>query len=177
MAMQTWVAFAAAAAIILVIPGPTIILVIGRSLAHGRKAALPLVAGVALGDFTAMTLSLIGLGAVMAASAALFTVLKYAGAAYLIWLGIGLWRSAPDAAIAAGATGGARSSLFSSAYVVTALNPKSIVFFVAFMPQFVDSAAATGGQLVLLGATFLVLATINATLYAIFAGQYLKTCD
>jgi threonine/homoserine/homoserine lactone efflux protein len=81
----------------LAIPGPTILLVIGQSLGAGRRAALPLVAGVALGDLTAMTLSLAGLGALLAASATLFTVLKFAGAAYLVWLGVRLWRAPVDA--------------------------------------------------------------------------------
>ena len=81
MSLETWLAFLAATAVMLVIPGPTLLLVIGQSLGAGRRAALPLVAGVALGDLTAMTLSLAGLGALLAASATLFTVLKFAGAA------------------------------------------------------------------------------------------------
>jgi threonine/homoserine/homoserine lactone efflux protein len=90
MAPETWIAFVAASAALLVVPGPTILLVIGQSLGAGRRNALPLVAGVAAGDFVAMSLSLAGLGAVLAASATLFTVLKWAGAAYLVWLGIAL---------------------------------------------------------------------------------------
>lgn len=172
MSIETWLAFVVAASIILIIPGPTIILVLGHSLAHGRRATLPLVAGVALGDFTAMTLSLIGLGAVMAASAALFTLFKWAGALYLIYMGISMWRrkGSPTAIAADGLERRARS-LFGNAFIVTALNPKSIVFFVAFLPQFVHSGSNGVSQLVILGVTFLVLATLNATLYAVFASR------
>ena len=77
-----WIAFVIAAMIVLVIPGPTILLVISQSISHGRRAVVPLVTGVTLGDFTAMTLSLLGLGAILAASATLFSVLKFIGAVY-----------------------------------------------------------------------------------------------
>ena len=78
---------------LLVIPGPTILLVISYALGRGMRAALPVAVGVALGDFTAMTLSMLGVGALLATSSLLFTVLKWLGAAYLIWLGIQLWRA------------------------------------------------------------------------------------
>jgi threonine/homoserine/homoserine lactone efflux protein len=172
MSLEIWLAFVLAATIILIIPGPTIILVISQAIAHGRRSVLPLVGGVTLGDFTAMTLSLLGLGAVLAASAELFSILKWIGAVYLIYLGIKLWRSnaaRPDTAIAAAQT--PNRTLFKSAFIVTALNPKSIAFFVAFLPQFVSSRGATVPQFFILGATFLFFAALNATLYAIFAGQ------
>ena len=95
MSIETWLAFAAASCIMLAIPGPTILLVISYALGHGRKTALATVTGVTLGDFTAMTASLAGLGALLATSATLFTILKLIGAAYLMFLGIKLWR-APD---------------------------------------------------------------------------------
>lgn len=93
MSFEHWFAFAAASAVLLAIPGPTILLVISYALGHGRKIAGATVAGVALGDFTAMTASMLGLGALLATSAAVFTVLKWIGAAYLVWLGIKLWRA------------------------------------------------------------------------------------
>lgn len=172
MSIEMWVSFLLATTIILVIPGPTIILVISQAVAHGRRSVIPLVAGVLLGDLTAMTLSLLGLGAVLAASASLFIFFKWVGAMYLIYLGIRLWRLQPDergslsrrARLSAGA-------LFRSSFVVTALNPKSIAFFVAFLPQFIDTSGPALPQLLLLGATFLMLATVNAALYALFAGQ------
>jgi threonine/homoserine/homoserine lactone efflux protein len=172
MSLEAWLAFAAASAIMLAIPGPTILLVVSYALGHGRKTALATVSGVALGDFTAMTASLFGLGALLAASATLFTVLKWVGGAYLIWLGIKLWR-APiiPGPVADNDNLPEEKSLkiFLHAYVVTALNPKSIVFFVAFVPQFLNPAAPFFEQMLIMELTFLVLATINASTYAFLA--------
>ncbi|MGE0717678.1 MAG: LysE family translocator [Alphaproteobacteria bacterium] len=165
-----WIAFVAASCVLLAIPGPTVLLVVSYALGHGRRSAAATVAGVALGDFTAMTASLLGLGAVLAASAALFTAVKWVGAAYLIYLGIRLWRAPAGGEGGLAAAPAARPArIFLHAYAVTVLNPKSIVFFVAFLPQFVDQAAPAATQLAILGATFLVLATANATLYALLA--------
>ena len=172
MSLEHWLAFCAASAILLAIPGPTVLLVISYALGHGRKTALATVSGVALGDFTAMTASLFGLGALLAASATLFTVLKWVGGAYLIWLGIKLWR-APiiPGPVADNDNLPEEKSLkiFLHAYVVTALNPKSIVFFVAFVPQFLNPAAPFFEQMLIMELTFLVLATINASSYALLA--------
>lgn len=172
MSLEAWLAFAAASAIMLAIPGPTILLVVSYALGHGRKTALATVSGVALGDFTAMTASLFGLGAVLAASATLFTVLKWIGGAYLIWLGIKLWRApVMSEPMADNDNLPEKKSIrvFLHAYVVTALNPKSIVFFVAFVPQFLNPALPFFGQMLIMEATFLVLATINASTYALAA--------
>lgn len=172
MSLETWLAFVCASCLVLVIPGPTIILVIGQAMTHGRRVVAPLVAGVTLGDFTAMTFSLLGLGTLLAASAELFLILKWIGAAYLVYLGLRLWRSDPaqkPRGLTAAASG--KSSPFRSAWLVTALNPKGIAFFVAFLPQFISAENETAPQLILLGATFLVLAAVNAALYALFAGR------
>jgi threonine/homoserine/homoserine lactone efflux protein len=172
MSLETWLAFAAASAVLLVIPGPTILTVISYSVAHGGRANAPLVAAVALGDSTALVLSLLGLGALLAASAFVFTLVKLAGGLYLIYLGIRLLRSGvspvdpgdPQAP-------GSRRKLFWNTYIVTALNPKGIVFFVAFLPQFINPAADVARQLWLLAITFVVMATLNAALYAAFAAS------
>ncbi|MBR0657176.1 LysE family translocator [Plastoroseomonas arctica] len=168
MSVETWLGFLAAAAVLLAIPGPTILLVVGQALGGGRRAALPLVAGVAAGDLTAMTLSLAGLGALMAASAVAFTILKWAGAAYLIWLGVGMWRAKVGAAEAAPL---APRHAFREAWLVTALNPKSIVFFVAFVPQFIDPARPFLSQAAILVGSFVTLAALNALVYALLAAR------
>ncbi len=168
MDLSIWLAFVAAATAMLLIPGPTILLVIGQSLGGGARNALPLAAGVALGDLTAMTLSLAGLGALLAASAAAFTALKWAGAAYLVWLGVKMWR-APVTAEAAPPLPAGRA--MREAYVVTALNPKGIVFFVAFVPQFLDPARPFAAQAAILVATFVTLAAANAAAYALLAAR------
>jgi len=168
MAVETWIAFLAAASVMLLIPGPTILLVIGQSLGGGRRAALPLVAGVAAGDLVAMTLSLAGLGALLSASATLFTAFKWAGAAYLVYLGLRLWRAPVEPDMAPPLT--ARAA-WRQAFIVTALNPKSVAFFVAFVPQFLDPARPFLPQATILVASFVLLAALNALLYALAAGR------
>ncbi|WP_282610148.1 LysE family translocator [Pelagibius sp. Alg239-R121] len=176
MPLELWFAFSLTSIVLLVVPGPTVMLVFSYALGHGKRTAWATVPGVALGDFTAMTISLAGAGAVLAASATLFAILKYVGAAYLIWLGIKLWRAEPrleqpgDALPETELGVKDRRSMFWSAYVVTALNPKSIVFFIAFLPQFVAPAQPVLPQFVILGATFLVLATVSSAIWALAAG-------
>jgi homoserine/homoserine lactone efflux protein len=167
MSLDHWLAFAAASAILLAIPGPTILLVVSYALAGGRRTAAPVVAGVALGDFVAMTTSLLGLGVVLSASALLFMILKWVGAAYLVYLGVRLWL-APAASIEIEPAQPVRGDrgMFAHAFAVTALNPKSIVFFIAFLPQFIDHAQPVVSQLIVFEVTFLALAVINAALYA-----------
>jgi threonine/homoserine/homoserine lactone efflux protein len=178
MPFENWIAFAAASIVMLAIPGPTILLVISYALGHGRKAGTATVAGVALGDFTAMTASMLGLGALLATSAAMFTVLKWIGAAYLIYLGIKLWRAPVIGGDASqgDVTGRERPMrIFLHTYIVTALNPKSIVFFVAFLPQFLVPTLPWLPQMVIFETTFLVLAIINAALYGLLASAARNT--
>lgn len=175
MSIELWLAFVAASAVLLVIPGPTILTVISYSIAHGRRANVPLVAAVALGDSTALVVSLLGLGALLATSAFWFTVIKWAGGLYLLYLGIKLLRAGiSPAELTAPAVPGSRWKLFVNTYLVTALNPKGIVFFVAFLPQFVNPGAGVTGQLWILALTFVTMAAFNATLYAVFAGSASK---
>ena len=171
MAIEIWLAFVAAACVLLIIPGPTITLVISYAISHGARAGLHVVAGVALGDLTAMTLSLLGVGAILSASASLFAIVKWAGAAYLIYLGIKLMRAPVGDRPAQDEAARRPWRIFAHAYAVTALNPKSIVFFVAFVPQFMDAAAPLPPQMIILTATFVSLAAINAAGYALLAGR------
>ena len=175
MSIELWLAFVAASAVLLIIPGPTILTVISYSMTHGRRAKLPLVAAVALGDSTALVVSLLGLGALLATSAFWFTLVKWAGGLYLLYLGIKLLRAGiTSAELVAPAAPGSRWKLFANTYLVTALNPKGIVFFVAFLPQFINPGAAVTQQLWVLAVTFVAMATLNAALYAVFAGSARK---
>ncbi|SAI40252.1 amino acid efflux protein [Bordetella ansorpii] len=172
MSFETWLAFVAASAVLLVIPGPTLLTVISYSTTHGRRARLPLVAGVALGDATALLLSLLGVGALLAASAFWFTVVKTVGGLYLLYLGIKLLRAgAAPIESRAPAVLASRWKVFGSTYLVTALNPKGIIFFIAFLPQFIRPEAPAAPQLWVLSLTFVAMGTLNATLYAAFAAQ------
>ena len=170
MTIELWIAFVFASSIMLVIPGPTILTVISYSVAHGKRANIPLIAAVALGDSTALLLSIAGLGALLATSAWVFTMVKWLGGLYLIYLGVKLFRSKPSPADAIDVeVSSSRRKLFFNTWLVTALNPKGIVFFVAFLPLFIDPTSAVVPQLWLLSVTFVALATLNTSLYATFA--------
>ena len=176
MSVTAWLAFASASAILLAIPGPTVLLVVSYALGHGRRSGMTTVAGVALGDLTAMTASMLGLGALLATSATILTALRWVGAAYLIYLGVNLWRTpvTQDAAVP-DAPSVRPLRMFLHAYIVTALNPKSIVFFVAFLPQFLDASQTFLPQIMVMEGTFLALAMLNATLYALLASTARRT--
>lgn len=172
MSLELWITFVAASSALLAVPGPTVVLVVSYALARGRATGWVTVPGVTLGDLTAMTASLLGAGAILATSATLFSALKFAGALYLIWLGVKLWRAEPTMGELQQTSGaGTRSSMFRNAYLVTALNPKSIIFFVAFVPLFVDPAMPALPQFVILEATFLTLAAANIALWVLLAGK------
>ena len=166
MSLELYTAYIAATIVVLAIPGPTTMLVVSYALTQGRRSAAASVLGVALGDATAATASLLGLGAILVASATAFTVLKWIGAAYLVWLGIKLWRSKPAAFGIEAPVATPSKNIFLHAYAVTALNPKGIVFFIAFLPHFIAPGPSVAPQLFLLGATFVVLGILNAAIYA-----------
>lgn len=172
MPIESWLAFVVASAVLLVIPGPTILAVISYSISHGPRANLPLVAAVALGDSTALLASLVGLGALLAVSAFWFTAVKVVGGLYLLYLGLKLLRAGfSPAEMAQPASDASRLKLFTNTYLVTALNPKGIVFFMAFLPQFITPGEDGVRQMWLLAVTFVILATLNATLYTVFASS------
>ena len=169
MSVEIWVAFVLATAVLLAIPGPTVMLVVGFALSHGRRSAWGTVPGVALGDLTSITFSFLGLGALLSASAAVFTSVKWMGAAYLVYLGVQMWRHRPAPENGPQYAEISRAAMFRRAWTVTTLNPKSILFFVAFLPQFIVPAAPPIPQMLILGATFVAMAALNATGYALLA--------
>lgn len=175
MSLELYAAYVVATLIVLALPGPTVMLVVSYALTQGRRTVLASILGVGLGDATAATVSLLGMGALLAASATLFTVIKICGAAYLAWLGLKLWRTKPHAAEmdeeASRKTQVSARRVFVHSFVVTALNPKGILFFIAFLPQFVAPSQPLGPQLGLLGVTFVVLAMANAGIYAMLAAE------
>ena len=170
MSFELWLAFVVSSAVLLAIPGPTILTVISYSMAHGSRANLPLVAAVALGDSTALAFSLLGLGTLLSASAVLFTIVKWVGGLYLIYLGLKLFRQGMRAGeLILPSVPSALKGVFLNTYLVTALNPKGIVFFVAFLPQFIDPRSEPNRQLWMLAISFVCLAIVNAFCYAYFA--------
>jgi len=172
MPLELWLAYVLTSAVVLAIPGPTVLLVLSYSIAHGRRATLPVVAGLGLGDAVAITLSLVGLGTILATSALWFTIIKSIGGLYLIYLGLSMIRGArTKSRLEIDPTERSSRSLFTTAFVVTALNPKSIVFFIALLPQFISPAHPATPQLWILGTTFVAMAVAGGTIYALFASS------
>ncbi|KRB76927.1 lysine transporter LysE [Nocardioides sp. Root190] len=170
-------AFAVASILFIQVPGPSLLFTIGRALTVGRRDALLSVVGNAIGLIAQVLLVAIGLGAVVAASATAFTAVKLVGAAYVIYLGVQAIRHRADAraAMEASALGAQLPSTswasVRTGFVVGATNPKTIVFFVAFLPQFVDAGAPAAPQLVLLGVLFGAMAVCSDACWALLAGR------
>ena len=167
------VAFAVAAFLLIVVPGPSVLFTVSRALAYGRYAALATVVGGAIGSFLLAALVAVGVGALVQASALVYSVIKYAGAAYLVYLGVQAirHRRALRAAFAAEAAplGNGRTML--QGFVVGVTNPKTIVFFAAILPQFVDRSAGHASlQMVVLGAVFAAIALFMDSVWGMAAG-------
>lgn len=167
MSVDVWLAFVVAATVVIGIPGPTNLMVMAYALRRGRRAGLATVFGVLPGVTLAMVVSLAGLGALLATSALLFGAVKWLGAAYLVYLGIRQWR-APITVDARVETEG-DAGMMRDAFLVTLLNPKGVVFFGAFFPQFLDPSGPLLMQMVLLGGTFLLVVLPINSAYALLA--------
>jgi homoserine/homoserine lactone efflux protein len=165
-------AFAAAALAVVLIPGPTVLLVSSHAFAHGLRPALLCILGVCLGDLAAMSLSFLGLGAVLAASASLFLVLKWLGAAYLLYLGLQLWRAADTPLHAAEPVRRSAGRIVLRAFLVNVLHPKGLAFYVAFLPQFLDPARPVLPQMASLMAVFCAIAFSVLLGYALTATRF-----
>ncbi|MGW4736312.1 LysE family translocator [Streptomyces shenzhenensis] len=165
-------AFAAMSFLLIVVPGPSVLFVIGRALAHGRRAALTTVVGNTLGAYVLIVAVALGIGTVVERSVVVFTALKLAGAAYLVYLGVKAWRQrgALKAAFAADETdrGGLRTLW--EGFAVGVANPKTIVFFAAVLPQFVDpDRGHVPAQMLLLGLVFNVIAIASDSVWGLAA--------
>lgn len=170
---RVWIGFAAASAAMGLIPGPGVTSIVGYALSSGRRTALAAVAGMAVGNTIAMTLSLAGAGAILAASAMAFSVLKWAGALYLIALGvIAIARARKSAeAMAANLAPIRPRTAFWSNVAVGAFHPKTIVFFVAFAPQFISAQGSYAAQAAILILTFVGVVGVTDTGYALAAAH------
>lgn len=170
--LDNLIAFTLAALVLIVIPGPSVLFTIGRSLALGRTGGLLSVLGNALGLLPIIAAVAFGIGAIVAQSVVLFTILKFAGAAYLVYLGVQAIRHRKDAArsVTEGALPRSHWRQLAEGFVVGVTNPKTIAFFVAVLPQFVDlTAGSVPLQMIELGLVFFVLALISDGAWAIAA--------
>lgn len=166
-------AFIAASLLLAATPGPGVLYIVARSLSQGRASGLASVAGVAAGNFGNALGAALGLAALFALSSTAFTVVKWAGAAYLVWLGVRALRAAPPVA-PAGPGAVAPMPLARVAregFVVALLNPKTTVFFAAFLPQFMQPGGSAVAQSIALGAIFVAIAATTDALYALLAAR------
>ncbi|MEO0566562.1 MAG: LysE family translocator [Pseudomonadota bacterium] len=172
MVIEVWLTYLAATLALLAVPGPVVMLLLGYTMAGGRSVAAAAIPGVVFGDLTAMTVSLLGAGAILQASTSLFIALKVAGAAYLVWLGFRMWKTgAAPATFKISENKQQRMRISRDAFLVTALNPKDILFFVAFLPQFIDPALPILPQIVILEATFGALVLVSTVIWILLAAK------
>ncbi len=170
MTLETWLGFCAAATALAILPGPTVTVIIANSLKYGTRAGLLNVAGTQAGVAIWLAIAVAGLGAAIQMMGVWFDLLRWAGAAYLIWLGIKLIRSKGDLA---GAVDRARpgGSFFLQGFIVIMSNPKMLVLFGALIPPFISPDGDYGHQLLVLGLTFAGIALVGDSCYALVAGQ------
>ena len=164
-------AFLAASLLLAVTPGPGVFYIVTRSLSQGRAAGLASVAGVALGNLGNALGAALGLAALFAASSVAFLIVKYAGAAYLIYLGVQAWRRPPVALQDSAPTVAPLHRIFRAGFFVALLNPKTTLFFAAFLPQFLTVPSLAVMQTLMLGTIFVLLAALTDSAYALSAGS------
>lgn len=171
--VDQFAAFLVASILFIQVPGPSLLFTIGRALTVGRREALLSILGNSLGLFTQIVGVAIGLGSLVAASATAFTALKLMGAAYVVWLGFQAIRHRSDArlAMAAGNPVTRTRGPVRLGFIVGVTNPKTIVFFVAFLPQFINAHAAAAPQLLGLGLVFSSMAIASDSVWAVMAGR------
>jgi threonine/homoserine/homoserine lactone efflux protein len=166
---DTLLVFAAASVVLAVVPGPAVIYIVTRSVRHGRAAGLVSTLGVEAGNLVHVAAAAVGLSALLASSATAFNLVRYAGAAYLVYLGVRALLGQGEDGRERPVVG--RRRLFWEGALVSALNPKTALFFLAFLPQFVDPAqGAVAFQALVLGSCFVALATVSDSAYALLAG-------
>lgn len=171
MSLQLYLAFVAACIALALLPGPIVTLVIANGLRHGTRAALTNVAGAQAGLAIVIGVVAVGLTSLMATMGYWFDWVRFAGAAYLVWLGIKLVRMPAEITTADEPPAPPRGGFFLQGFLVLLSNPKVLVFFGAFIPQFVDMSRDHVSQVAVLGLTFMVIAAMTDALYAILAGR------
>ena len=174
MSMQAYLAFVAACIALALLPGPIVTLVIANGLRHGTRAALTNVLGAQAGLAIVIGIVAVGLTSLMATMGYWFNWVRFAGAAYLVWLGIKLIRSPVEGVGTDEPPPPPRGGFFLQGFLVLLSNPKVLVFFGAFIPQFMDMDKPHFPQVALLGATFMVTAVMSDAIYAILAGRARK---
>jgi threonine/homoserine/homoserine lactone efflux protein len=169
MDLNLYIAFFVATTLMILLPGPSVMLTVAHSISFGWRRALATVAGATIGVGIQLAITLIGMTSLMVLMAEWFEWMRWAGVAYLAYLGTQQWRARPEAEAAPAPRSG--RSLLIQGVVVTTANPKSMFFLAAFFPQFLDPLAAPGPQFALLGVTFLGITFVFTGLWAVAAGH------
>jgi len=169
MTIDLYIAFVLASVVLVLIPGPNVAVIVAASIGRGSRYGLVAVAGTSAAMVLQLALTVLGMTAVLAVLADGFAWLRWAGVAYLVYLGIRQWRAAPDG-LADKSSRGQAKRLFWRGFIVSATNPKTLLFYGAFFPQFIDPAGDIAAQLALLAATFLVVAVVLDSGWALTAG-------
>lgn len=173
MSFDLYLAFIAATVLMILIPGPNVALIVANSVARGTRFGLLTVAGTTAAMVPQLTVTVLGLSALLAAMAHGFEWLRWLGVAYLVFLGVRAWMAAPTDLTRIEAQPAQGRRIFLSGFLVSLTNPKTLLFYSAFMPQFVSlDAGSPDRQLLLLATTFVVLAAIGDSLWALLAGRF-----
>jgi threonine/homoserine/homoserine lactone efflux protein len=168
--LSTILLFVAATVAVLLVPGPAVVYIVTRSVAQGRAAGLVSVLGIHAGTTVYVVVTSLGLSALLMASSTVFEIVRYVGVGYLVWLGIQKLRTRGDAESAVEQAKASLPRIFGQGVIVNLLNPKTLIFFAAFLPQFVDPARGpVAAQLAFFGVAFIVLGILSDGSYALLS--------
>lgn len=177
MSLHLYAAFVAAVTILMLIPGPNVALIVANSLAHGARYGLVTVAGTSAAMVVQLGLTALGMTAALDALAQGFEILRWLGVAYLVFLGLRVWRARPIALAHTPPDPAAARAMFLRGFLVSLTNPKTLLFYAAFLPQFVDASQSIGRQLAILSVTFVGLALVLDSGWALLAARLRAVLD
>ena len=172
MSLTLYAAFVAATTILMLIPGPNVALIVANSIAHGARFGLMTVAGTASAMVVQLALTALGMTALLGEVARAFEILRWIGVVYLFWLGLGAWRAPPTDLTRTAPQPRALTAIFWRGFLVSLTNPKTLLFYAAFFPQFVDPNRGALAQIAGLAATFLVVAVVVDSGWALLAARF-----
>lgn len=168
MTFEVWIAFIIASSLFCLTPGPTILLVLSQVMRYGKRSVVPIIIGTESANIVAMALSFLGMSAILATSATLFSILKYLGAIYLIYMGINAIRHKEEP-VNMQKKEVSSKNIFKDIFLVTALNPKSIIFFIAFFPMFINNEVEVFPQMIILALSFMAVSVCTVIIYSVFS--------
>ncbi len=172
MPLPLYAAFVGATIVLMLIPGPNVALIVANSLAHGARFGLLTVAGTTAAMTVQLAFTALGMTAFLGEVARAFEILRWVGVAYLLWLGFSAWRAPATDLTRTHAEPRSGRAIFWRGFLVSLTNPKTLLFYAAFFPQFIDPHASLGAQIATLAATFLVVALVIDSAWALLAARF-----